>query len=444
MSVTKRRLRQAAAVAIVAALALGATAACGDSEPPAGEKPAKLIVDTFGEFGFEDLVKQYTQQTGITVELRKTGDLGDYRNKLVRYLATRRGAGDVVALEEGIINEFKLNPANWVDLGQYAPAGKAAEYLPWKWDLGKAGDAVIGYPTDVGSLGVCYRKDLFEQAKLPTERDAVSALWPTWDAFIDTATKYRAATGKGMLDSITSATNAVLFQGTGDLFYDKDNNLYNPSVAPADRKPTDLVAANSPTVKQAWDTAVKLFEAGASSKAQTWSPEWSAGFKQGTFAVTFCPSWMLGIVKGNSGDENAGKWDLAAVPGGSGNWGGSWLAVPTQSKYPEEAAKLADFLTNAQGQVAAFKKSGPLPTNLTALQDPSFTGYTNDYFSNAPTGKIFGDSVANIKPIHLGPKHGAVKERAFEGALNAFQAGQLTAAQAWDQFLKDVPVQGSF
>jgi len=445
MSVTKRRLRQAAAVALVAVTALGAAAACGEAKPEAGAKPDKLIVDTFGEFGYEDLVKQYETANNIKIELRKTGDLGDYRNKLVRYLATGKGAGDVVALEEGIINEFKLNPANWVDLGQYASAGKSGEYLSWKWELGKTTDGkVIGFPTDVGSLAACYRRDLFEQAGMPFERDAVSASWPTWDKFIEVGLQYKAKTGKGMVDSLTSVTNAVLFQHTGDLFYDKDDNLYNPAVKPADRKPTDLIAANSPAVKAAWDTSVKIHNAGIAAKTATWSPEWSAGFKQGTFAVTMCPSWMLGIVKANSGDANSGKWDVAAVPGGSGNWGGSWLAVPAQSKYQSEAAKLADFLTNATSQVTAFKKSGPLPTNKTALASTDFTGYTNPYFNNAPTAKVFGESVKNIQPVHLGPRHGSVKEKAFEAALNALMAGQLTADEAWAKFLNDVPSQGAF
>ncbi len=445
MSVTMRRLRQAAAVAIAAVTVLGAAAACGDDKPAAtGEKPAKLVLDTFGEFGYEDLITQFKAQTGIEVELRKTGDLGDYRNKLVRSLATGRDLPDVAALEEGIINEFKLNPANWVDLTQYAPNGKSGEYLSWKWELGKAGDKLIGYPTDVGSLAVCYRRDLFEAAGLPSERDQVSALWPTWDQFIATGQRYKTATGKGMLDSITSATNAVLFQSTGDLFYDKDDNLYVAGTAPADRAPEKLVAANSPGVKAAWDTAIKINNAGITAKTQTWSPEWSAGFKQGTFASTFCPSWMLGIVKGNSGDGNSGKWDVAAVPGGSGNWGGSWLAVPSASKYPAEAAQLADFLTNSTSQVAAFKKSGPLPTNLTALQSSDFTGYTDPYFNNAPTAKTFGESVKNIQPLHLGPRHGSVKEKAFEAALNAVQAGNKTPDQAWAQFLNDVPAQGAF
>src|SRR3979409_2577686 len=199
MSVTKHRLRQVAAVALVAITALGAAAACSKDKQAVGAKPTKLVVDTFGEFGYDELVKEYTKSTGIEVELRKTAQLGDYRPKLVRYLATGKGSADVVALEEGIINEFKVNPANWVDLQPYV-GDKSADYLKWKYELGKAPDGkLIGLPTDVGSLAVCYRRDLFKQAGLPEDRDAVSALWPTWDKFVEAGKTYRAATGKGMI-----------------------------------------------------------------------------------------------------------------------------------------------------------------------------------------------------------------------------------------------------
>lgn len=431
MSVTTRRGRVAAA-ALAAITAVSGVAACGnddDNNAAEGEKPAKLVVDTFGEFGYDELVKEYEKQTGIKVELRKTAQLDEYRPKLVRALATRKGAADVIALEEGILNEFKSNPANWVDLAPLID-DHSQDYLPWKWELGKAEDGrLIGLPTDVGSLAVCYRRDLFEAAGLPTDREQVTALWPTWEQFIEVGKQYRAKTGKGLVDSVTTASSAVLVQVGGDIFYDKENKL---------------VAESSPAVKKAWDTAVAMADANITAEAATWSPEWSGGFKQGTFAATFCPSWMLGIVQDNSGPENKGKWDVAGVPGGAGNWGGSWLAVPEQSKYPKEAAKLAEFLTNAQSQVAAFKLKGPLPTNLKALQDPEFTGYVNEYFNNAPTGKIFGDSVSKIQPLHYGPKHQAIKEKALEPALRAYESGQASKDAAWSQFVKDAQTQGAF
>ncbi|SNT31571.1 cellobiose transport system substrate-binding protein [Asanoa hainanensis] len=420
------------ALAAGTALVLGVTA-CGsdegDSGTTAGGKPDKLVVETFGEFGYDELVKQYEKDTGIKVELRKTAQLNEYRPKIVRSLATGKGVADVVALEEGILNEFKTNPANWADL---TPLVKdhSTEYLPWKWELGKAADGrLMGLPTDVGSLAVCYRTDLFKAAGLPVERDAVTALWPDWPAFIETGKKYREKTGKGLLDSVTTAASAITMQIGGDIFYDAEDNI---------------VADKSASVKQAWDTSLQMVDANITAKTATWSPEWSAGFKQGTFAATFCPSWMLGIVQDNSGPENKGKWDVAGVPGKSGNWGGSWLGVPERGKHKAEAAKLAEYLTSASSQVAAFKLKGPLPTNLEALKNPDFQSYTNPYFSDAPTGKIFGGSVEGIKPVHLGPKHQAVKEQAMEPALRAYENGEANAAAAWDQFIKDAATQGAF
>jgi cellobiose transport system substrate-binding protein len=435
--------RRYAAVALATVAALATTTACGDDNEggnSSGAKPEKLVVDTFGEAGYEDLVKQYEQQSGIKIELRKVAQLNEFRPRVVRSLATGKGAADVIMLEEGILNEFKLNPNNWVDLAPLV-GDLSKDYLSWKYELGKAPDGrLMGLPTDVGSLGICYRTDLFKAAGLPTDREQVSALWPTWEKFIEAGQKYKQASGKALVDSSTMAVNAVMFQQKGaDLFFDKENNLnisYDDENKAVDNK--------SPAVKAAWDQAIALADAGITAKLTTWAPEWAAGFKQGTFAATACPSWMLGIVETNSGPENAGKWDLAAVPGGAGNWGGSWLGVPTQSKHQAEAAKLAAFLTNTAGQVAAFKKSGPLPTNLKALEDPSFTSFTNKYFSDAPTGKIFGESVQAIVPTHLGPKHQAVKENAMEPALRAYETGQLDKEKAWEQFAKDAKTQGAF
>ena len=42
---------------------------------------------------------------------------------------------------------------------------------------------LIGYGTDVGPEGICYRADLFEKAGLPTDREEVAALMGTWDDY---------------------------------------------------------------------------------------------------------------------------------------------------------------------------------------------------------------------------------------------------------------------
>ncbi|MFC0625129.1 ABC transporter substrate-binding protein [Kribbella deserti] len=421
MSQTKRFL----VVTAAAITALGMVGACSkntEGGAPAADGQIKLVVDTFGDFGYKALAAQYEKDhPNIKVELRSTQKLDDYKPKLTQWLAAGSGAGDVVALEEGILNEFKTQPQNFVNLLDHGGAELESSFLPWKWELGKSGDgALLGLGTDVGGLAVCYRKDLFGKAKLPTDREAVSKLWPTWDEFINTGAKFNAAnTGaKGFVDSVTTSFSAMLSQAGETNFYDRDNKV---------------IADSNPAVRLAWDTSMRMVD--ISAKVPTWSKDWEAGFKNGSFAVSMCPSWMLGIIKTNSGPANAGKWDVAAVPGGGGNWGGSWLTVPAQSKHPKEAYELAKFLTSPASQIEAFKEAGPLPSSPKALDDPAFQALKNDYFSNAPVGQIFGTGAKALKPLVLGPKHQAIKERAFEPAMQAVEQGKLTPDKAWQQAL---------
>lgn len=422
-----RRRTLASGIAIVAALGMlgGCSKDTGDATPAAAGE-ITLVVDSFGDFGYEALAKEYeAAHPGVKVQLRSVEKLDDYKPRLTQWLAAGSGAGDVVALEEGILNEFKQQPQNFVNLNDQGAAELESNFLPWKWALGKTGDgALIGLGTDVGGLAVCYRKDLFAKAGLPTDRAQVAKLWPDWDAFIATGKKFTAAnTGaKGFVDSVTTSFSAILFQ-TGE------TNFYDAGGA--------LVADSNPTVRTAWDTSMKMVAEGISAKVLTWSKDWEAGFKTGSFAVTMCPSWMLGIIETNSGAANKGKWDVAAVPGGAGNWGGSWLSVPAQSKHPKEAYELAKFLTSPQGQVGAFKAAGPLPSSPQALDDPQFLALKNDYFSAAPVGAIFGTGAKALKPVVLGPKHQAVKERAFEPAMQAVEQGKLAPDKAWQQAVRD-------
>lgn len=424
--------RRVLAVAVAAATAMAMLGACSkDADDGGGSGTTQtgditLVVDSFGDFGYKALAKQYeASHPGIKVQLRSVQKLDDYKPKLTQWLAAGSGAGDVVALEEGILNEFKTQPQNFVNLADKGGNELAGNFLPWKFELGKTGDGqLIGLPTDIGGLAVCYRKDLFQKAGLPTDRNAVSALWPTWDQFIATGKKFQAAkTGaKGFVDSVTTSFSALLFQNSETNFYDKDGKL---------------VADSNPSVRKSWDTVMSMVDEGISARVQTWSKDWEAGFKTGSFAITMCPSWMLGIIKTNSGPANAGKWDVAAVPGGGGNWGGSWLTVPTQSKHQDQAYELAKFLTSPEGEIGAFKEAGPLPSSVQALDDPAFLALKNDYFSNAPVGEIFGKGAKTLKPMVLGPKHQAVKERAFEPAMQAVEQGKLTPDKAWEQALRD-------
>jgi cellobiose transport system substrate-binding protein len=418
---TRRRL---AAVALIATTALLGTAACGGGDDKAADGPITLTVDVFGQFGYQELYQEYmASHPGVKIVERGTGsNLDEYSPKLTQWLAAGKGAGDVVAIEEGLLVEYKANPQNFVNLLDHGAGELKGNFLDWKWNQGLTADGkqLIGLGTDVGGMAMCYRKDLFAKAGLPTDRDAVGKLWPTWRDYIKVGEQFTAKkTGAAFLDAATNTFNTILLQTAGNTtgysYYDTSDNL---------------VVDSNPAVKQAYDTTMDIIDSGLSGRYGSWSEEWVSAFKQSKFATIACPAWMTGVIEGNAGPGATGKWDIAQIPGSGGNWGGSFLAVPKQSKHRAEAVELVKFLTSAKGQLGAFKAKGPLPSSPQALEDPAIVDSTNAYFSGAPVGRIFAAGAKSLKPVYMGPKNQAVRTE-VENAVRTVELGKRTPEQGW-------------
>ena len=160
-----------------------------------------LTVNVFGNFGYQDLYKEFqASHPNVKIVERGTGsDLSNYTPALTKNLAAGSGAGDVVALEEGIMIQFKEQAQNFADLGEYGGNDDRGNFLPWKFEGGLASDGkkLIGLGTDVGSMGMCYRRDIFAKAGLPTDREAVAALWPTWQDYVTVGNQFKAKQHRG-------------------------------------------------------------------------------------------------------------------------------------------------------------------------------------------------------------------------------------------------------
>jgi len=430
MTFTLRRRQFAGVAAVLAATLVTSTACSGDGNDNASGNNSntggtiELTVDTFGNFGYNALFKQYeAAHSNIKIKPRNVVRLDDYTPRLQQWLAAGSGAGDVVALEEGILVQFKNQSDKFTNLLDHGAASMQGNFLDWKWELGKAKDGkLIGLGTDIGPLGMCYRTDLFEKAGLPTDRDEVSKLWSDWNAFIDTGKKFAAAnTGAKFIDGANAQFNTVLIQEAGKslgyTYFDKDDKL---------------VFDSNPAIRTAFDTVVRMMQEGLSANLASFTPEWAAGFKQGSFAALACPSWMLGIIEDNAGADGKGLWDVAAVPGGGGYWGGSWLAVPSQSKHQAEAADLVKFLTSPESQLAAYEAANTFPSTTKFYKDAAITEHKDDYFNEAPVGKIFGEGAEQVKPVYLGEKNQNVRQE-VENVLLAIGQGSLSPDQAWQR-----------
>jgi cellobiose transport system substrate-binding protein len=418
-------------MAMIAAVALAGAAACGDNGEETGgdTEEITLTVDLFGEegFGYDALYEQYmADNPHVTIEERGRGlGLGDYNDRLVQQIVAGSGAGDVVALEEGTIVQFYAQTDRFVNLADHGAGELEGNFLPWKWAQGAPGGFVLGLGTDVGSLAVCYRTDLYEAAGLPGDRAEVGQLWGSWEEFIAAGEQFAAAdTGVAFLDAATNFYNSVLMSVAGDssgyTYFTPDGQL-------------DLDNAD---IRTAWDLTIQMIDADLSAGLNTFSDEWNAGIQNSAFATNACPAWMTGVIQGGAGDAvEAGLWDIAEPPAG-GNWGGSFLAVPAETEHPEEAAKLAMFLTSPEAQTTAFEAVGVLPSSPQALASDAVAQASNEYFSGAPTGQLFGAGAEALRPVYLGPLNQAVRA-AYEGALQSVEQGEATPDEAWEAARSD-------
>ncbi|MFX0593845.1 extracellular solute-binding protein [Melissospora conviva] len=425
MRVTRRGVRGFTAIALAAGLVAGGAACSKDTGGGAdADGVVTVVLQTFGNFGYDEAIKDFeAANKDIKVDHQKMGELRDFQPKLVQWLTAGNGAGDVVGLEEGVLLQYVQNSDKFANLLDLGAADLKGNFPEWKWNnaLTADGSKLIGLGTDVGGLALCYRKDLFAEAGLPTERDEVSKLVSgSWDDYLAAGRKFKASGVKAAwLDSATGIVQPYVMQNSETFFVDKQNNF---------------IGDTNPAVRQAWDLGLKMAAEGLTAKTQRWSADWDAAFKNSAFATIPCPAWMTeGNIAPKSGPANAGKWDVATIPGGSGNWGGSYLGIPEQSTKKEAAFKLMKYLTSKEGHLAAFEQTGAMPSSLDGLADPLFADKTSEYFSGAPVGKIFGDSVKEMKPTYLGPKHQQLWEGIFEPQMQAVERGSAKPEDAWNK-----------
>ncbi len=406
-------------------LATGCASAGTDSGGDSADGTVELTVATFNEFGYDNLFAEYeAANPGVKITHKKAATSNEARDNLSTRLAAGSGLSDIEAIEVDWLPELLQYSDQFVDL---ASADVDGRWLDWKAAAATDADGrLIGYGTDIGPEGVCYRADLFAAAGLPTDRAAVAdMLGNSWeDYFAAGATFTAAGTGVPWYDSAGATWQGVVNQ--------MDNAYEKPDGT--------IIATENPQVKQAY-TDVLTASTTLSAHLSQWSDDWTASFQDNGFATMLCPGWMLGVISGN-GDGVAG-WDIAdTFPGGGGNWGGSYLTVPDPSKHQKEAQALAAWLTAPEQQIAAFTLKGTFPSQIEALASDELLGSTNEFFNNAPVGEILANRAAAVTVTPFkGPKYFAIND-AMQQALTRVEDGSMTPDDSWNQFVSDVNALG--
>ena len=407
----------AATIAGAATLALvvtGCSAGGGDSS----DEPVTLTLATFNDFGYTDeLLAEFTAETGITVIHNKAATSNDARANYFQKLGNS-GLADVEAVEIDWFTEAM----QYSDLLAPVADDLKGRWLDWKEAAATdAAGNLIAYGTDIGPQGICYRSDLFAAAGLPTDRAEVAKLFDgDWDNFFSIGAQYTATTGKPFIDSANSVLQGIVNQY--ELAYEDTDG--------------SIIATTNPDIEAAYKAVVEK-AIPISAYSGQWSEDWFASMASGEFAAMLCPGWMLGVISGNAPDLTG--WDIAdAFPGGGGNWGGSYLVVPADGKNTEAASQLAAWLTEAAQQEQAFQNAGQFPSVLEAQGSSVILDSKNEFFNDAPTGSIAADRAAAIEvSTFKGPKFFQYHQ-ALQDAVSRVFDGLEDKDAAWQTFLTEI------
>ncbi|MFE0727684.1 ABC transporter substrate-binding protein [Streptomyces antibioticus] len=435
MRARTRTARRVVVLAAVASLGAGLLAGCADdggddsSNGSSGDGKGKttITLGLFGTFGFKEagLYAEYEKlNPNIKIAENVTERNENYYPALVNHLTTNSGLQDIQAVEVGNIAEVVATQANkFQDLSKVSGV-KKSDWLDWKWAQATTQDGkTIGFGTDVGPMAICYRKDLFEAAGLPTDRTEVGKLWAgDWSKFVDVGERYKAKAPKGttFADSPGGLLSAIL-GSESERFYDSSGKV---------------IYKTNPAVKAAFDLTAKAAQEGLVGNQTQFQPAWDTTIANSKFAAMACPPWMLGYIKGKSKPESAGKWDVAVAPK-SANWGGSFLAVPSSGKNVKEAEKLAAWLTAPAQQAKLFKVQGSFPSAPGTYTLPEVTGATNEMTGDAPIGTIFAEA-AKAAPVQvIGPKDQIIGQGLADNGVILVTKGK-SPEDAWETATKTI------
>ncbi|QJU55230.1 extracellular solute-binding protein [Herbiconiux sp. KACC 21604] len=390
--------------------------ASGGSSADGGDEKIVLNMWGFADLSAPLVEKYEAEHPNIDIQ-SKISDYDAAHQTLLTSLIAGQGP-DIAQIAVDYMGEFVDNSGAFTDLRDFGAEDLAGDYLDWRWKTGVASDgSVVAIPTDVGGMAIAYRKDLFAAAGLPTDRDEVSALWPDWQGYIDTGKKYYAATGKSFVDAGKAIYRAASNQAD-EKYYDADGNL---------------IYEDNPAIRQAWDYSMDAIEGGLSADLATWSPEWLAGMSNGAFATIPAPAWLLSTIKQQAPDTE-GQWDVATLPGVVGNDGGSFLAVPKASKHAKEAYDFITWLEAPEQQLALFEDNRTFPSTPSLYEDPAVVDLTDPFFSDAPLGEIYIDSVKSLNGYPIGPDSRVVEQQ-FEAGVGRVEQGQAPD-ESWNEAIE--------
>ncbi|SEN29946.1 ABC transporter substrate-binding protein [Lihuaxuella thermophila] len=405
--------------------------ACSNSKAPSnadsGSSDGKIELTfwTFGTTGYEKLIPEYEKQhPNIKIKMQN-GEFNDHHNKLFTAISAGSGAPDLAMIEVGFIEKYRDAQDRFYNLYDFGAGDLKSKYLEWKWSIGESADRkfLFGLPTDIGPTVMYYRTDIFEKAGLPVDPKEVAEKIKTWDDYTAAAKQVKEKTGKPMTDNVELIYNARRDQAP-EAYFDRQDQL---------------IIEKSPYAKKAYDYTVQLIKEGVVGDLNLWTPEWNGSMKTGGYATLLAPSWMNANIKGNAPNAKD-KWAIAPMPEGAGNWGGSYIAIPKESKHAKEAYEFAKWLVSPENQLKSFKDAGLFPSAPELYSNPEFNDYKDEYFYNDHITPVFAEAAKKVKVVYTGKNFQLVQGEIIR-ALQNVQKKKADPESEWKAAIDRIKTQ---
>lgn len=375
----------AAGVGLLAACAPGAGGG-QQAAAPAADTPSEITFwwwDDGGKIWAEGYAKVNPK---VKVNFVNT-PFADAHDKLLTSFAAGSGAPDVASIEIGRVGGFTAK-GGLIDLKEAFDAGQfEKDMVKYKWTQGSTADGrLVCFPWDIGPAGVWYRTDLFEAAGYPTDPAEVEKLIGgkdhTWDDFLTFAKEFKAKNN-----------------GKTALFADAGTDIYGASYRQQGEgyQEGDKILIEEKATRP-FTLAAKARKEEIDANIGWWGAEWAAGVKANAFAGMIIAAWMQGGLTRDQ-PQTVGKWRVIHAPEANYNWGGSFTAIPEQTKAKDAAWDFVKWTcASADGQNMLFKATGVMPAYKPAWKDPLYEAGV-DFFGGQPAYKIWTEIADNIPAI---------------------------------------------
>jgi multiple sugar transport system substrate-binding protein len=286
---------------------------------------------------------------------------GDHHSAIQTALATGSGAGDVACIEIGFVGRFMEGGGlTNLDDAPYNAKQYKDKMTAYAWAQAVALDGHnYSMPTDVASGTMFYRNDVLTRLGVKP-----SELTGSWDSYIAAGKKMHAKDPTVFLIGGADQVAQLYIRaniGEGEyLYFDKSGKTI----------------VDSPRFVKAFELAKQIRDAKLDAKIGNWSAEWTDALNKGTIATQFFGAWFEGTMRGMV-PKTAGLWRASDLPSKSfGSWGGSYYAIPKESKQKAAAWDFIKYLTTTkEAQLTSLKAISALPVlkaaqSLPELREP--------------------------------------------------------------------------